>query len=65
VNLFGDLWANGRTPNIERALGVPGTRLFLYGKGGATPGRKMGHLAAIGANPQEALERAQRAAAQL
>lgn len=65
VNLFGDLWANGRTPNFERALGVSGTRLFLYGKSGARPGRKMGHLAAIGASPQEALERAQRAAAQL
>ena len=65
VNLFGDLWENGNTPNFERALGVAGTRLFLYGKGGARPGRKMGHLAAIGASPQEALERVQRAAAQL
>jgi 5-(carboxyamino)imidazole ribonucleotide synthase len=65
VNLFGDLWANGNTPNFERALGVSGTRLFLYGKSGARPGRKMGHLAAIGASPQEALERAQRAAALL
>ena len=65
VNLFGDLWSNGSAPNFERALGVPGTRLFLYGKGGARPGRKMGHLAAIGASPQEALERVQRAAGQL
>jgi 5-(carboxyamino)imidazole ribonucleotide synthase len=65
VNLFGDLWANGNTPNFERALGVSGTRLFLYGKGGARPGRKMGHLGAIGASPQEALDRAQRAAALL
>ena len=65
VNLFGDLWANGTSPNFERALTVPGTRLFLYGKSGARPGRKMGHLAAIGASPQEALERAQRAAEQL
>ena len=65
VNLFGDLWSNGSAPNFERALAVPGTRLFLYGKGGARPGRKMGHLAAIGASPQEALERVQRAARQL
>ncbi|MEP6999628.1 MAG: 5-(carboxyamino)imidazole ribonucleotide synthase [bacterium] len=65
VNLFGDLWANGNTPNFERALGVSGTRLFLYGKGGARPGRKMGHLGATGASPQEALDRAQRAAALL
>jgi 5-(carboxyamino)imidazole ribonucleotide synthase len=65
VNLFGDLWADGRHPNFERALGVSGTRLFLYGKGGARPGRKMGHLAAVGATPQEALQRVQRAAREL
>ena len=62
VNLFGDLWSHGRTPNFERALAVSGTRLFLYGKAGARPGRKMGHLAAIGDTPQEALELVQRAA---
>ena len=65
VNLFGDLWTNGLSPNFERALGVSGTRLFLYGKGEARPGRKMGHLAASASTPQEALQRAQLAAAQL
>ena len=65
VNLFGDLWANGNTPNFERALGVSGTRLFLYGKGDPRAGRKMGHLAAVGASSQEALECAQQAAARL
>ena len=65
VNLFGDLWANGRTPDFARALSVPGTRLFLYGKGDPRPARKMGHLGAVGSSPQEALERAQRAAALL
>jgi 5-(carboxyamino)imidazole ribonucleotide synthase len=65
VNLFGDLWSNGRRPNFERALAVSGTRLFLYGKAGARPGRKMGHLAAIGDTPQEALEIVQRAAREL
>ena len=65
VNIFGDAWAAGRAPDFERALGVAGTRLFLYGKAGARPGRKMGHIAALGSSPQEALERAQRAAALL
>jgi len=41
---------------------VPGTRLFLYGKHGARPGRKMGHLAAVGETPADALSRVQRAA---
>ena len=65
VNLFGDLWTGGRTPHFDRALAVPGTRLFLYGKSGARPGRKMGHIAAIGASTDEALGRAQRAFAAL
>ena len=65
VNVFGDSWADGATPRFDRALEVPGTRLFLYGKSGARAGRKMGHIAAIGATTGEALERAQRAFAAL
>jgi 5-(carboxyamino)imidazole ribonucleotide synthase len=65
VNLFGDLWEGGRKPNLEGALAVPGTRLFLYGKSGARAGRKMGHLAASGVTGQDALERVQRAAREL
>ncbi|MEO5814922.1 MAG: 5-(carboxyamino)imidazole ribonucleotide synthase [Gemmatimonadaceae bacterium] len=65
VNLFGDLWEGGRTPNFERALAIPGTRLFLYGKSGARAGRKMGHLAASGATAQDALDLVQRAAREL
>jgi 5-(carboxyamino)imidazole ribonucleotide synthase len=65
VNLFGDLWQDGRTPDFASALGVGGTRLFLYGKRGARPGRKMGHLAAIGDTPADALDRVQRAASRL
>jgi 5-(carboxyamino)imidazole ribonucleotide synthase len=65
VNLFGDLWLDGRTPDFVSALTVPGTRLFLYGKQGAKPGRKMGHLAASGESPGEALRRVQKAAARL
>jgi 5-(carboxyamino)imidazole ribonucleotide synthase len=65
VNLLGDLWADGRTPDFAAALAVPGTRLFLYGKRGARAGRKMGHLAAVGDSPADALARVQRAAKRL
>ena len=65
VNLLGELWLDGRTPDFAAALAVPGTRLFLYGKHGARAGRKMGHLAAVGASPADALERVRRAASLL
>jgi 5-(carboxyamino)imidazole ribonucleotide synthase len=65
VNLLGDLWLDGRTPDYAAALAVPGTRLFLYGKHGARAGRKMGHLAAVGDSPADALQRVRRAAALL
>jgi 5-(carboxyamino)imidazole ribonucleotide synthase len=65
VNLLGDLWIDGRTPDFSAALAVPGTRLFLYGKHGARAGRKMGHLAAVGDSPADALARVQRAASRL
>lgn len=56
ANLLGDLWGAG-VPHFERALAVPGARLFLYGKKDARPGRKMGHLLASGETPAEAIER--------
>lgn len=65
VNLLGDLWSEGRQPDVAAALEVPGTRLFLYGKRGARPGRKMGHIGAVGTTTAEALERARAAAARL
>ncbi|MEO5567970.1 MAG: 5-(carboxyamino)imidazole ribonucleotide synthase [Gemmatimonadaceae bacterium] len=64
VNLFGDLWEAG-LPKFERLLGESGVRLHLYGKRSARPGRKMGHLSATGATPQDALNRAQTAYARL
>jgi phosphoribosylaminoimidazole carboxylase, PurK protein len=63
VNLFGDLWLDGRTPDFAGALTVPTARLFLYGKSGAKRGRKMGHLAALGATGDEALARVRTALA--
>ena len=55
VNLFGDLWHNGAQPRFEDALAGRGTRLHLYGKGDPRPGRKMGHLSAVGATALDAL----------
>ncbi len=57
VNLLGDCWANGE-PDWAAALGVPGVRLSLYGKSDPRPGRKMGHLTAVAATAEEAVERA-------
>jgi 5-(carboxyamino)imidazole ribonucleotide synthase len=57
VNLLGDLWLPSRTPSWTKALQVPTVRLHLYEKKQPRPGRKMGHLSAVGTTQQEALER--------
>jgi 5-(carboxyamino)imidazole ribonucleotide synthase len=64
ANLLGDEWANGE-PNWAAALQVPGVHLHLYGKAEARPGRKMGHLTALGDTPQEAAARVRAARAAL
>ncbi|HEX4065125.1 MAG TPA: 5-(carboxyamino)imidazole ribonucleotide synthase [Acidobacteriaceae bacterium] len=56
ANLLGDLWLD-HPPHFDRALGVPGVRVHLYEKHQPRKGRKMGHLSAVGATPQEAIER--------
>jgi 5-(carboxyamino)imidazole ribonucleotide synthase len=53
ANLLGDLWAEGE-PDWAAALAVPGVKLHLYGKAEARPGRKMGHLTALGDTPEAA-----------
>jgi 5-(carboxyamino)imidazole ribonucleotide synthase len=53
ANLLGDLWAAGE-PDWPAALGFPDVKLHLYGKGAPRPGRKMGHLTALGATPDAA-----------
>ena len=65
-NLFGDLWLDADAPpRFETALSRPGVRLHLYGKPGARPGRKMGHLSAVGDTAEDALTRVRDAAAAL
>ena len=67
VNLLGDLWfqANAvralagpqpQSPPWGAVLGLPGTHLHLYGKLGARPGRKMGHLNITGASVAQVRE---------
>jgi 5-(carboxyamino)imidazole ribonucleotide synthase len=62
-NLFGDLWLeHDGPPPFERALARPGVRLHLYGKAQPRPGRKMGHLSAVGDTADDALARVRAAA---
>jgi 5-(carboxyamino)imidazole ribonucleotide synthase len=56
ANLLGDVWLKGN-PRFDLALGVPGVRLHLYEKHQPRKGRKMGHLSAVGATPEEAIAR--------
>ena len=61
ANLLGDLWLDeqGKPREVcfDKALAVPGVRLHLYEKLKPRKGRKMGHLSAIGATADEAVER--------
>jgi 5-(carboxyamino)imidazole ribonucleotide synthase len=56
LNLLGDVWfdADGqeRTPDWANVLALPGVALHLYGKAGARPGRKMGHITVTGQSPE-------------
>lgn len=47
ANLLGDIWDSGE-PLWERALADEHIHLHLYGKSAPRPGRKMGHLTALG-----------------
>jgi len=61
VNLLGELWLAPEPPHFDAAMSIPGVTLHLYGKRVARPGRKMGHLSAIAATPEEALRKVQEA----
>lgn len=62
ANLLGDLWAEG-APNWPAVLARPDVHLHLYGKAQARPGRKMGHITALGATADDARETAVQARA--
>ncbi|WP_433975055.1 5-(carboxyamino)imidazole ribonucleotide synthase [Tunturiibacter lichenicola] len=68
ANLLGDLWLkDGKAvePRFDAALAIPGVRLHLYEKHKPRKGRKMGHLSAVGATADEAVELVLRAKALL
>jgi 5-(carboxyamino)imidazole ribonucleotide synthase len=68
ANLLGDLWLkDGQAvePRFDAALAVPGVRLHLYEKHKPRKGRKMGHLSAVGATADEAVQLVLRAKALL
>ncbi len=64
ANLLGDLWKDGE-PDWLKVLALPDVHLHLYGKQAARPGRKMGHLTALGVTAKEAREHVLRARAAL
>ncbi len=60
ANLLGDLWSEGE-PDWSALDGMPDITLHLYGKKEACPGRKMGHLTALGDTAKAAREHVLRA----
>lgn len=62
VNLLGQHRGPAVIQGLPEALAVPGAHVHLYGKSTVAPGRKMGHVTALGATPQEAASAALRAA---
>jgi 5-(carboxyamino)imidazole ribonucleotide synthase len=62
VNLLGTAKGLGHPHGLEKALAVPGAHVHVYGKAMTGPGRKMGHVTALGATLDEARATAQRAA---
>lgn len=60
ANLLGDIWFP-QSPNWAAALSIRDVKLHLYGKMEARPGRKMGHLTAMGSTQQEAVDKVIRA----
>lgn len=64
VNLLGDIWTAGK-PDWMAACSHPDAKLHLYGKLAPRPGRKMGHITALGPTPDEAERAALEARASL
>lgn len=53
VNLLGDLWGSGE-PSWSEVMSRRDVHLHLYGKDQAKPGRKMGHITALGESSRAA-----------
>jgi 5-(carboxyamino)imidazole ribonucleotide synthase len=63
VNLLGTASGPAAPRGVEAAAARPETHLHIYGKRQVRPGRKMGHVTALGGTAAEALARARQAAA--
>ena len=61
VNLLGDR-DGPSNPDIADAMSIGGAYVHLYGKADVRVRRKMGHVTALGASPEDALETARLAA---
>ncbi|MBJ6608897.1 MAG: 5-(carboxyamino)imidazole ribonucleotide synthase [Candidatus Thiothrix moscowensis] len=57
VNLLGDVWHDAQ-PDWLALLQSPSTKLHLYGKREARPGRKMGHYCTLAAQTEDAISEA-------
>lgn len=64
ANLMGEQWQRGE-PRWAEALALPDVKLHLYGKSDPRPGRKMGHLTALGASAEAAAQRVNEARSRL
>lgn len=62
VNLLGAGHGSGWPTGLEQALAMPGVHVHVYGKAVSGKGRKMGHVCAVGNDPDQALSRAESAA---
>ncbi|MFO1524054.1 MAG: ATP-grasp domain-containing protein [Kiritimatiellia bacterium] len=58
-NLLGEPGCKGlaKVVGLEAALAIPGVHVHVYGKRMTAPFRKMGHVTALGATVQEALDK--------
>jgi len=59
MNLLGDLWGSSQ-PIWNELLASPNTKLHLYGKHEARPGRKMGHFCTLNPDLNAAIAEADR-----
>jgi 5-(carboxyamino)imidazole ribonucleotide synthase len=62
VNLLAQARGFGAPQGLGEAMAIPGAHPHIYGKDVSVPGRKMGHVTALGQTVAEAQEKAQRAA---
>jgi len=62
INLLGQAHGSGQPAGFDKALAMSGVHIHIYGKELSMPGRKMGHVTALGETLAAAEETAQAAA---